>query len=92
MPWWSSLDRGEIEAIALALDLSARSVLLDDRLARRAAYQVGLNVVGSVGVLLEAHRRGLIGTVRPDLHAMVEAGFRLSRPLYLEILATAEEH
>lgn len=91
MPWWSSLDRGEIEAIALALDLSARSVLLDDRLARRAAHQLGLNVVGSVGVLLEAHRRGMIDTVRPDLDAMVEAGFHLSRALYAEILAIAEE-
>jgi predicted nucleic acid-binding protein len=92
MPWWSSLDRGEIEAIALALDLSAGLVVLDDRLARRAAHQLGLNVVGSVGVLLEAHRRGVIDTVRPDLDAMVEAGFHLSRALYLEILAIAEEH
>ena len=92
MPWWSSLDRGEIEAIALALDFSARSVLLDDRSARRAAHQLGLNVVGSVGVLLEAHRRGLIGAVQPDLDAMIEAGFHLSRALYAEILAIAEEH
>ena len=92
MAWWSSLDRGEIEAIALALELSARLVLLDDLLARRAAHQLGLNVVGSVGVLLQAHRRGLLGTVRPDLDAMVEAGFHLSRALYVEILAIANEH
>ena len=92
MPWWSSLDRGEIEAIALSLDLSASSVVLDDRLARRAAHQLGLNVVGSVGVLLHAHRRGLIGDVRPDLDAMIEAGFHVSRVLYWEILTIAEEH
>jgi predicted nucleic acid-binding protein len=46
MPWWSSLDPGEIEAIALALDRSARLVVLDDRSARRAARQLGLKVVG----------------------------------------------
>lgn len=91
MPWWSSLDRGEIEAIALALDLPASLVLLDDRLARRAAHQLGLNVVGSLGVLLQAHQRGLIGTVRPDLDAMIEAGFHVSRALYGEILAIAHE-
>jgi predicted nucleic acid-binding protein len=91
MPWWSSLDPGGIEAIALALELSANMVVLDDRPARRAAHELGLNVVGSLGILLEAHRRGLIGTVRPDLDAMVEAGFHMSRALYREILAIAEE-
>jgi predicted nucleic acid-binding protein len=91
MPRWSSLDPGEIEVIALALELSANMVVLDDRPARRAAHELGLNAVGSVGVLLEAHRRGLIETVRPDLDAMVEAGFHMSRGLYREILALAEE-
>lgn len=92
MPWWSSLDPGEIETIALALKLSASMVVLDDRPARRAAHQLGRNVVGSVGVLLQAHRRGLIDSVRPDLDAMIEVGFHLSRALYEEILAIAEEH
>jgi predicted nucleic acid-binding protein len=72
------------------LELSAK-VVLDDRPARRAAHKLGLNLVGSLGVFLEAHRRGLIGTVRPDLDAMVEAGFHMSRALYMEILAIAEE-
>jgi uncharacterized protein len=90
MPWWSSLDPGEIEAIALALELPAR-VVLDDRLARHAAHELGLSVVGSVGVLLQAHQRGLIDTLRPDLDAMVEAGFHMSRALYREILTIAEE-
>jgi predicted nucleic acid-binding protein len=92
MPWWSALDPGEIEAIALALEHSASMVVLDDRPARRAAHQLGLSVVGSVGVLLEAHQRGLIDTVRPDLDAMIEVGFHMSRALYEEILAIAEEH
>jgi predicted nucleic acid-binding protein len=92
MPWWSSLDPGEIEAIALALDLSASRVVLDDRSARRAAHQLGRNVVGSVGILLQAHQRGLISAVGPDLDAMIEAGFHMSRTLYREIVAIAEEH
>jgi predicted nucleic acid-binding protein len=92
MPWWSALDPGEIEAIALAQELSASMVVLDDRPARRAAHQLGLNVVGSVGVILEAHQRGLIDTVRPDLDAMVKVGFHMSRSLYEAILAIAEEH
>jgi predicted nucleic acid-binding protein len=91
MPWWSSLDPGEIEAIALALDRSARLVVLDDRSARRAARQLGLKVVGSVGILLQAHQRGLIGAVQPDLDAMLAVGFHLSRALYEEILAIAAE-
>jgi uncharacterized protein len=92
MPWWPSLDPGEIEAIAVALELSARLVVLDDRSARRAARQLGLKVVGSVGVLLQAQQRGLIGSVRPDLDAMVAVGFHVSRALYEGVLAISEEH
>jgi predicted nucleic acid-binding protein len=91
MPWWSGLDRGEIEVIALALHLSGARVLLDDRPARRAARRLGLKMVGSVGVLLEAHYLGLIESVRPDLDAMIAVGFYLSQALYWEALEIAVE-
>lgn len=86
-----SLDVGEREAIALALHVSADVIILDDLDGRRRAEQLGLDVIGSAGILLQARRRGLIDTVRPDLDAMVAAGLYVSTRLYHEILEAAGE-
>lgn len=86
-----SLHAGEREAIALALHVSADVIIVDDLNGRRRAAQLGLNVIGSAGLLLQARRRGLIDTVRPDLVAMVANGLYVSPRLYHEILAAAGE-
>lgn len=56
-----SLGDGEREALALALEIQADRILLDDRIARRAADELKLVVTGTVGVLLGAKRHGLTG-------------------------------
>jgi uncharacterized protein len=91
VPWEATLDRGETEAIALALEVTAGQILLDDRPARRAAKQLGLSVVGSLGMLLEARRLGIVDDVQPDLEAMIGVGFFVGRSLYEEVLALAAE-
>src|SRR5687767_5806272 len=50
----SDLDDGEAEAVALASEVKADLLLLDDRAARSAAGGLGLKYVGLLGVLLEA--------------------------------------
>jgi uncharacterized protein len=90
--WRVALDRGEREAIALALERSADRVVLDDRQARQEAKRLGLKVVGSVGIVLEAHRLGVIDDVQPDLDAMLEVGFHLSRVVYEQALSIAAMH
>lgn len=54
------LDAGEREAISLALEVRAAAVLLDERAGRRAALEHGLTITGTLGVLEEAARRGLV--------------------------------
>lgn len=54
------LDEGEAEAIALALELKADLLLMDDRRGRGAAARLGLQVVGLIGVLRLAAMRGLV--------------------------------
>ena len=54
------LDPGEAEAIALAQELKADSLLLDEAEARQEARRLGLPVSGTVGVLEKAADRGLI--------------------------------
>ncbi len=56
----SNLHIGELEAMVLAQEIQADYVILDDRLARRKAQHLGLKVIGTIGVLLLAHKRQLI--------------------------------
>lgn len=86
------LDRGEAETIALALELEAGLVLLDEWEGRRAAKRHGLHVIGVVGLLLEARACGAVKTLRPHLDTLRQtAGFYLSDSLYDHALSLAGE-
>ena len=86
------LDRGEAETIALALELQAELVPLDEREGRRAAQRLGLQVVGVVGILLEAKTKGAIKAIRPMLDDLRQAaGFYLDDALYARTLLLAGE-
>jgi predicted nucleic acid-binding protein len=55
----SSLHKGEAEAIALAIELNADIVIIDEQEARQTAKQAGLSVIGVLGVLLRANAKSL---------------------------------
>lgn len=72
------LDLGETEALALALELHADTVLLDERLGRRVARAHGLRVTGLLGILVLAKELGHLPAVRPviaDLRLRVGCWF-----------------
>jgi predicted nucleic acid-binding protein len=86
------LDRGEAESIALALELDADLVLMDEREGRHAAQRLGLRVVGVVGILIEAKAQKAIDSVRPQLDNLRQAaGFYLSESLYHHALVLSDE-
>jgi len=62
---------GEVEAVSLAQEIHADAILMDDRAGRKAAVQCGLAVVGAIGLLGPAVRRGLI--VPPPVLARSDA-------------------
>ena len=73
------LDAGEAEAIALATELKADLLLMDERLARETAQHLGVRCVGLLGTLVIAKRQGVISQARPYLDALRDiAGFRVS--------------
>lgn len=88
----ADLDRGEAEAITLALELQADLVLLDEKEGRRMASRLGLQVTGVVGILIVAKEQGYLGQVRPWLDALRNlAGFYLSDAVYTMALRMSGE-
>ncbi|MDY6783010.1 MAG: DUF3368 domain-containing protein [Cyanobacteriota bacterium] len=78
-----TLDPGEAEAIALAVELSANRLLIDERLGRSIAASYGLQLRGLLGILIHAKQQGLIPVLKPILDRLVgSAGFRVSQTLY----------
>jgi predicted nucleic acid-binding protein len=74
-----ALDRGELEAIALALELGATALLIDERSGRNAARRVGLETIGALGILVWAKQAGLVSAVRPLLDSLqLELNFFIS--------------
>ena len=86
------LDRGEAEAIALAADLKAGVVVIDEREGRQFAAQAGLSVVGVLGVLLRAKKNGQIAAIKPEIQLLrSKAGFFVATSLEAKVLAAAGE-
>jgi predicted nucleic acid-binding protein len=86
------LDAGEAEAIACALELKATLLLMDERRGRQIAQRMGLPVVGLLGALLLAQRRGLTPALRPLLDDLrSKAGFWMSDALYRRVLVETGE-
>lgn len=88
---YAQLDAGEAEAIALALALPGSRLLIDERRGRRCARALGLEIVGTFGLFVEAKRQGLVPAVRPLLGDLLDAGFRASEALCHRTLALAGE-
>jgi predicted nucleic acid-binding protein len=85
------LGTGESEAIALAKELTADLIILDDEDARNTAVAEGLKVVGLLAFLALAKEEGIIHQVRPLLDALRQQGFFISDDLYHDILQRADE-
>ncbi len=87
----ANLGPGESETLALAMDIKAGRVLLDERPARRLATAMGLPVLGTLGILLLAKRKGFIPQIRSSLAALAEHDFRIAPTLLARVLAEADE-
>jgi predicted nucleic acid-binding protein len=86
------LDHGEAAAIALAVELQADVILIDERHARAVATRLGLNVVGVLGVLVEAKHKALVPRLKPVLDDLItRAGFWVSSQLYERVLQAVGE-
>jgi predicted nucleic acid-binding protein len=78
----ASLDQGEAEAITLAGELGAE-LIVDEYQGRKIALARGIQIIGTVGLVMEAARGGFLtdADVEPLLRHMVRANFRISKRL-----------
>ncbi len=80
------LHLGEAEAIVLARELDTGRVILDDRAARSKASLMGLWVTGTIGILLLAKDKGVVGNIQEDLDSLRQHNFRISPDLYVRLV------
>ena len=86
------LHAGEAEAIALALEMKADRVLVDERDGRMLARRLGLHVTGVLGVLLRAKQTGRLKAVKPEIQALrAKARFFIAPELEKAVLTKAGE-
>jgi len=85
------LDLGEAETIVLAYEIKANWILMDERKGRRKLSQLGLNKIGTLGILLKAKQIGLLSVIKPEIEKLHQQGFSLSQTVINTILRQANE-
>lgn len=85
------IDKGESSAIALALEITNSTLILDDYKARKIAERLGINFTGTLGVIIKAKLKGIIPSIKPFLEKIKQTDFRLSLEIELQALKEAEE-
>ena len=87
----SILGLGESEAIALAKEIKADLIVLDDDKARKAAFSEGLRVTGLLSFLIKAKEKDIIKKVKPLIDDLRQKNFFIREDLYLDTIKKAGE-
>lgn len=85
------LDIGEAESIVLAIELGAKHLIIDEFKGRIVAENLGINIVGVLGILIMAKNNGLIPVVKPIIEELLQVGFRLNQQLIAKVLYKLDE-
>lgn len=85
------VDRGEASAVILALELEADLIILDDYKARLSAEKLGMNITGTLGVIIRAKKAGILHSIQPLIDKLRKTDFRVSEELLIEALKIAGE-
>ena len=88
-----NISTGEAEAIALAKQVKAELLLIDERGGTIAARVLGIRTVGLLGVIIEAMYRGIITFEELKIYynRLTRTEFRLKHRDYVKAMALAEK-
>ena len=87
----ASVDKGEASAIALAIESDDCLLIIDDLKGRKFALQLGLTIIGTIGIIVDAKLTGIIPSVIPVLAKIKDTNFRITEQLESLILKRAGE-
>lgn len=87
----TSLDKGELTSIALYRHLKADYLLIDEKAGRKVAKINGINIIGTLGVLIEAKKKGFLPTIKPQINILRSSQIYFAQNLLDHALAIAEE-
>jgi predicted nucleic acid-binding protein len=80
------LDKGEASSIALSLEIENSLLIIDESKGRKIANSLNLQIIGTIGVLILANKKGLIKDLISVILKLVNKGFRLSDSLVSKII------
>ncbi len=86
-----NLGKGESAVIALGIMKGSSELVIDDSDARSCARSLGLQVRGTLGLVLLAKKRGHISSVRSTIDELILAGMYLDKGVVDQILRLAGE-
>ena len=87
----TSLDKGELTSIALYKYLHADYLLIDERAGRKVAKINGINIIGTLGVLIEAKRKGVLPSIEPQINILRSSRIYFAQSLLDHALRMAGE-
>ena len=85
------LNPGEIAVLSVVLDHPGWEAVLDDHAVRREAARLGIPCIGTVGLILNGHRLGIVPSIRGALQTLCDAGMYISDGLFRLALDQARE-
>lgn len=86
------LDLGEAEVIVLTREINSDLIIMDELLGRKQANSFGLNLTGTIGVLLKSKQLGLINSVGDNLRELVSKGTWINPKLMSKAIQLANEN
>ncbi len=82
-----NVDEGEASAMALYLEQTEDALLIiDERKGRIIAQELGIKIIGTIGILIKAEEKGLFTNLSEIIERLEQTDFRLSPKLKQQLL------
>ena len=71
------IDLGEASSIAPAMEINGAILIVDDREARQFAISLGIKISGTLGIIIQAYKQGIISDLSAAIFGLQQNGFHL---------------